>query len=159
MWFSHEMFCKQNFLPTHNWVSHLSHIEGIILSFCCLGGWAQMILQVKKSNVEFLDWLCKCVVQLWSQLNVQRNPQKAGFEVAYARTTALVDFPAVIIPNYGIVLCDKTARVRVYFNWDQPKAHLCALIMLFNCSWYAKGKVVTDTRIQVFFSGVLINWC
>ena len=70
--------------------------------------------------------------------------------MAYARTTALVDIPAVIIPISGIVLCDKTAHVRVAFNRDQPKAHLCALIMLFDM---LKEKW-SLTKIQVFFCDV-----
>ncbi len=51
-----------------------------------------------------------------------------------SQATALVDIPAVSIPNAcsiktcdicGIVLCDKTAHFRVDFYCGQLKANLC----------------------------------
>ncbi len=99
----------------------------------CPGGWSQTILEVKMLDVEVLGW--------WGRLDVLTNSQKRLWRrlmeeklTFNPRATALVDIPAVSMPNprslktcdiCGIVLCDKTAHFRVAFYCGQPKAHLC----------------------------------
>ncbi len=74
-----------------------------------------------------LDVLPNSLKRLWRQLMVE----KWTFN---SQATALVDIPAVSMPIArslktcnicGIVLCDKTAHLRVTFYCGQPKRHLC----------------------------------
>ncbi len=82
-----------------------------------------------------------CGLRLWGRLDVLPNSLKHLWRrlmvekwTFNSRATALVDIPAVSMPIArslktcdicGIVLCDKTAHIRVAFYCGQPKAHLC----------------------------------
>ncbi len=97
----------------------------------CLGGWSQMILEVKMLDVEVLGWcgytwpavvdvLTKSLKRLWRRLMVDKLTFNSW-------ATALVDIHCTLPQNlrHVALCCDKTANFRVAFYCGQPKVHLC----------------------------------
>ncbi len=121
-----------------------------------------------ESASEFLNTLVNSLSEFlfmfWSCSNI--NFTQKHFHTFQVWKT-LVDIPAVNMPtarslktcdNCGIVLCDKTAHLRVTFYCGQPKTHLRNNHAVQSASSYArpvrwmdylgKGEVLTNTDLD-----------